>query len=409
MDSSADRTGSESVASSHDATAHAPATEVTAAAETHADASAAPEPVKNEAAPEPVKSEVTPEILAPVKADAAPAASRPAAKEASAAAATSQPGSALVKFIPAVERFDAGQGAAAKAASPSRMKSLLMLYGSRAALVVLLLGGGYLASAHFLQGDSSAKPDRVAQVPAPSSVALPVAAPLQTAALPATPQPAAPLPAPDSAERTEMRRVTQQLSEEIRSLKASLDSLRSLVAQSQSDEIRGLKKGLDGVKTGLEASKTETNAAIAQLAARIEHLQREQATKLQQVLEKAERAEPKPTATAALTPAPIPTAPPIATTTTAPVKAPQTQAALQSQAPVPGPAAEPQKKTPPSLPNWVVRDVYDGIALVEGPGGAFEVMQGENIPGVGIVKSIERHGSGWTVVTNRGLMETARD
>jgi hypothetical protein len=415
MDSSADHTGSESAAPSQDAAAHVPASEPVAAAETHHEASAASEPVKSEA---------TPEILAPIKADAAPEASRPAAQAAS-AASTSRPGSALVKFIPAAERFDAGQSAAAQAASPSRAKSLLMLYGSRAALVVLLLGSGYLASAHFFQGDSSAKADRVAQAPAPSSVALPVVAPL-----PAAPQAVAPLPAVDSAERTEMRRVTQQLSDEIRSLKASLDSLRSSVAQSQSDEVRGLKKGLDGMKSGLEASKTETNAAIAQLAARIEHLQRDQATKLQQVLERAERAEQRSTSSAALTTATIPTAAPIATTPT-PVKA-QTQAALQNQVPVPSPAVElqkktpqtqaalqnipvpspavePQKKTPPSLTNWVVRDVYDGIATVEGPGGAFEVMQGESIPGIGMVKSIERHGNGWTVVTNRGVVEMAHD
>ncbi len=36
-------------------------------------------------------------------------------------------------------------------------------------------------------------------------------------------------------------------------------------------------------------------------------------------------------------------------------------------------------------------------------------MQGENIPGVGMVKSIERRGSGCVVVTSKGNVEYARD
>lgn len=58
------------------------------------------------------------------------------------------------------------------------------------------------------------------------------------------------------------------------------------------------------------------------------------------------------------------------------------------------------------MTNWIVRDVYDGIALVESPQGAVEVAPGEVIPGAGRVISIERRGAGWIVITNRGLVDS---
>jgi hypothetical protein len=87
-----------------------------------------------------------------------------------------------------------------------------------------------------------------------------------------------------------------------------------------------------------------------------------------------------------------------------PVKAqPQVVASRQT------PAAPVSSEKSQSIANWVVRDVYDGIALVEGPHGAIEVIEGETIPGVGTVKSIERRGSGWIVMTSRGQLDSARD
>ena len=56
----------------------------------------------------------------------------------------------------------------------------------------------------------------------------------------------------------------------------------------------------------------------------------------------------------------------------------------------------------------MVRDVYNGIALVESPRGSIEVAPGAIIPGAGTVKSIERRGRGWIVITSRGLIDSAR-
>jgi hypothetical protein len=380
---------------------------------------------------EPVKAE--PAKVEPVKAEAVKGET---AKESSAlvktektssemASTKSGPGSALITIPPAAARFEAHQHASETpfAAAPDRRKGRFVLYGSQAAVLAFLLGCGYLVSGQILHGDAkpeavkseaAAKPEpavKTAAAAKPESTIKSEAA-IKTAAAPVAaqaPAASAAVEAAERAERAELRHVTQEMSEEIRSLKASLDALRNQVAQSQSaEEIHGLKKGLDGVKSGLEAAKTETNASIAQLTAKLEHAQHEQAAKLQQVLEKAEHVEQRPN-TAALATGSLP---PAAPATAAPAPRPQQSAAVVAP-PLPpmqqASAADAQKKPPQSISNWVVRDVYEGIALVEGPGGAFEVMQGENVPGLGTVKSIERRGNGWVVVTNHGNVDYARE
>jgi len=52
----------------------------------------------------------------------------------------------------------------------------------------------------------------------------------------------------------------------------------------------------------------------------------------------------------------------------------------------------------------VLRDVYDGGAVVEGRSGTYEVYAGDPIPGVGRVDAIRRQDGRWVVVTSRGLI-----
>ena len=61
---------------------------------------------------------------------------------------------------------------------------------------------------------------------------------------------------------------------------------------------------------------------------------------------------------------------------------------------------------PATVDGWLLRGVYGGVALVEGrAGGLREVAPGEYVPGVGEIRSIERRGRGWVVVTSRGLIQ----
>ena len=67
------------------------------------------------------------------------------------------------------------------------------------------------------------------------------------------------------------------------------------------------------------------------------------------------------------------------------------------------------KPKPMAISNWAVREVYDGIAVLEDRKQRLvEVARGDLIPGVGRAEAIERRGRAWVVVTKDGLI-TAQD
>jgi hypothetical protein len=60
---------------------------------------------------------------------------------------------------------------------------------------------------------------------------------------------------------------------------------------------------------------------------------------------------------------------------------------------------------PKAVEGWVLREVYDGGAVVESRSGRlYEVVPGRNLPSVGRVESIERRGKIWVVVTAKGII-----
>jgi hypothetical protein len=241
-------------------------------------------------------------------------------------------------------------------------------YGSHAALAACLFGFAWAAGSYF----SSAQPPFAAIKPPP----------VQTVAT------------QESVERSELLRMAQKMAEDIRTLKANVEALRAAQSQTAKDTT-----ALEGLKPRLEAVNTETAASIAELAGKVEHLQREPAAKLSQVLERLDRIERQIAA-------------PLITASFGAAQAPG-KAAAGKQAQLAGAPAKPPlenaKGHPQLITNWVVRDVYDGIALVESPRGSIEVAPGEIIPGAGMVKSIERRGAGWIVITSRGLVDSVRD
>lgn len=61
---------------------------------------------------------------------------------------------------------------------------------------------------------------------------------------------------------------------------------------------------------------------------------------------------------------------------------------------------------PTTIPGWMLRDVTNGTAVLEGPNGILRVTEGQNVPGVGRVDSIVRWGNRWIVSTSKGLIST---
>ncbi len=71
---------------------------------------------------------------------------------------------------------------------------------------------------------------------------------------------------------------------------------------------------------------------------------------------------------------------------------------------IPEPRQEPKK--PPILDGWALRDIQNGIALVQGPQGLFDVEPGDPLPGLNRVEAIRREGGRWVVVTKKGWIVT---
>ncbi|HEY8031801.1 MAG TPA: YidB family protein [Methylocella sp.] len=289
--------------------------------------------------------------------------------------------------------------AAAPQKPPPRFKQLFR-YGSRAALATGLFGIAWLAGSYYSGGQWPF--DAIKAPPAP------------------------PVATQESVARTEMLRATQEITEDIRGLKADVEALRAAQSQSGNDTT-----ALEGLKTRLDAVKTETGSSIAELAGKVESLQREPEAKLSQIVERLDRIEHQiegspPTASIGATAAPGKAAAGIAAQpAVAQAKPPLENAHGQRKIGGRGDAFDPSKNptapgvphplgslasasTPHLLTNWVVRDVYNGIALVESPRGSIEVAPGELIPGAGTVQSIERRGAGWIVITSRGLIDSDR-
>ncbi len=58
----------------------------------------------------------------------------------------------------------------------------------------------------------------------------------------------------------------------------------------------------------------------------------------------------------------------------------------------------------PIVDGWILREVADGGALIEGQQGVYEVFAGDPPPGVGKIEAIRRQDGRWVVVTTRGLI-----
>jgi hypothetical protein len=58
----------------------------------------------------------------------------------------------------------------------------------------------------------------------------------------------------------------------------------------------------------------------------------------------------------------------------------------------------------PTIEGWILRDVTNGGALIEGRQGIFEVYAGDLVPGLGRIDAVRRQDGHWVVVTSRGLV-----
>ncbi|MGY3617636.1 hypothetical protein [Bradyrhizobium sp. USDA 10063] len=169
--------------------------------------------------------------------------------------------------------------------------------------------------------------------------------------------------------------------------------------------------------TALEASIARIDADVVALKAGLEHASKtgtSQFNKTSDRLDKLEKAQAEPAAriaklsetveklkAAAAAPAPVAAAQPAAARdVTGSVTPPATTAAATPAAAAP----KPEIGRLPTVEGWVLRDVSNGGALIEGRRGLYEVYAGDPVPGLGRVDAIRRQDGRWVVVTSKGLI-----
>ena len=80
---------------------------------------------------------------------------------------------------------------------------------------------------------------------------------------------------------------------------------------------------------------------------------------------------------------------------------------MSSLAPQTQPKLSPVPETrPTTIPGWMLREVVNGTAVLQGPNGVLRVTRGDTVPGVGRVDSIVLWGNRWIVATSTGLIST---
>ncbi|MEH2531828.1 hypothetical protein V1277_001792 [Bradyrhizobium sp. AZCC 1588] len=177
----------------------------------------------------------------------------------------------------------------------------------------------------------------------------------------------------------------------------------SAVASAKDSALEASVARLDAeigaLKASLEQTSKTTTGQLNKASDRLDKVEKAQAepaaklAKLSETVDKLRAAQASAT-TAAAAPAP-------AKEVTGSV--PQQVAAA---APAPAPAAPPKPEVArlPTVEGWVLRDVANGSALIEGRRGMYEVYAGDPVPGLGRVDAIRKQDGRWVVVTSKGLI-----
>jgi hypothetical protein len=171
----------------------------------------------------------------------------------------------------------------------------------------------------------------------------------------------------------------------------------------------------DGATTSansaLETSVARIDADILTLMANLENVSKTstaQFNKTSDRLDKVEKAQAEPAAKLAKLSEAVdkPHAAPVAAAAAAATPAAAKDVTGSIAAPATTPAAAPKAEVArlPTVEGWVLRDVSNGAALIEGRRGMYEVYAGDPIPGLGRVDAIRRQDGHWVVVTGKGLI-----
>ncbi len=215
--------------------------------------------------------------------------------------------------------------------------------------------------------------------------------------------------------RSQARLLAEQ-AHESRALAKTIDALGARLSAMESarprDELVELRRSVGEIRSSV-ASSRDLSGAIAQLAQRVEKLDREESAKVDRINERVDRetsAEAaelaaridklEKKAVVAAAPAPTPAKPP-----SPPQKQPPSPPKIGPKVSMETTGSIERQR--PVLRGYIVLGARDDVALVAGRDGERAVRPGDFLPGAGRVERIAREGGAWEVVTERGLIPAA--
>ncbi len=211
--------------------------------------------------------------------------------------------------------------------------------------------------------------------------------------------------APDQRTTPESSTITERArfdAREFEGISLKLDQFRA----SSEAAVEGLRGTLNRMVSSIESNQQLLGAEFEALRTRLDRGDRNEPaatgpmiTKLQELNERLDRIE-RSAAVAALSKVQQPVV--------ANSSMPDTTTAAPSRdlAAATAPKSEDKPLIPADkkIPNWIVREVINGTAILQGPRGVIGVSTGDLVPGVGRVQSIARKGGRWIVATNKGVI-----
>ncbi|ACB78212.1 conserved hypothetical protein [Methylorubrum populi BJ001] len=186
-------------------------------------------------------------------------------------------------------------------------------------------------------------------------------------------------------------------------MRAELSAGRSESARL-AQEIDRLARTATALREASEAARSETKALGQSLADRIGRTEQTLDKRLTALSETVTRGEREQSERIAGMIAQLEKKPqPVAAVQSVPAKPePKPEARLQEPTQT---GSLPDKPKSETLDGWALRDVYDGVAILEDRRRRLvEVGRGDAVPGVGRVEAIERRGRQWVVVTRQGVI-----
>ena len=190
-----------------------------------------------------------------------------------------------------------------------------------------------------------------------------------------------------------------RLTGDIKALKVAIDALKESVDRSKADLLTRQSQMMERI----ERSPGDAGARFSKVGEqldRIETIAKDPGVKLAALTERFDRMERQMTTLQSAAAKPTAAAPAVP----APVEGPAQTGSVETKPAEPKPVVRDVQ-----LEGWVLHEVYDGVALIEGRNRRlYEVSQGGNIPGVGPVEAIERRGKRWVVLTPKGFIGSER-